>query len=179
MKVLILNGAAESGKGTVVEYIKHCFLINALEYSSIDYVKKVAVDQFGWDGEKDAKGRILLSEIKQLMINYNDLPFKKVAEVISDCVSFNEDLLVVDVREPEEIRKVVKQCKIMEIDCAACKVERKEAESRAKKQKLHPKGDLAYDSYAYDYYINNDGTLYDLELVVGHVLKPFFRRSEI
>ena len=78
MKVLITNGPARSGKGTVTKYLKELFSLDIVSYSSIDYVKKVAEEKFGWDKEKDIAGRNLLAGIKQLMINYNDLPTKRV-----------------------------------------------------------------------------------------------------
>lgn len=162
MKVLIMNGAAESGKGAVVKYIEEIFGIKIVSYSSIDYIKEVAKDKFGWNGRKDPKDRILLATIKQALIAYNDLPTKKVIHKIEECVIFKEDLLVVDIREPDEIEKLVNHCSKIKIVCHTCRVYNVEAEYNAQKNELNLTGDRLYGKYDYDINIYNNGTLEDL-----------------
>ncbi|MCP4650404.1 MAG: hypothetical protein GY853_10045 [PVC group bacterium] len=182
MDVLILNGTAESGKGTVVKYLESLFSFNITEYSSIDYVKKVARRDFGWDGQKDVAGRNLLAAIKQLMIAYNDLPLKKVILQMNESLLFGIDILVVDIREPDEIEKVVKYCEEQDITCYTCRIINTKAENKAEKSGLSLTGDRLYGEYDYNIYIINNGTLKELKeqvsLVFGTIYKEAERRKE-
>ena len=170
MKVLILNGAAESGKDTTIEFLKKYFRLDIFAYSSIDYVKEVAKENFGWDGEKDVAGRNLLAGIKQLMIGYNDMPTRKVASTIDEAVLFGVDVLAVAIREPDEIEKLVNHCKSVKLSCTTCRVYNEKSEKTAKASELSLTGDRLYGQYDYDIKIHNNGTLKELEL---EVIKKF------
>lgn len=182
MIVLILNGPAAGGKGTVCKLLRSTFDLNVIEYSSIDYVKKTAKDKFGWDGKKDAKGRVLLSKVKQLMIEYNDLPFKKVVQVIEytkkfsmlHSIKFNIDVLAVDVREPEEISKIVEYCDTNNIIRRTCLVNNTKAERKAIDCALDKLGDLSFNKYVYDIILQNDLTISHLEKKVRSAFSLMF-----
>ena len=66
-KVFIINGAAGVGKDTFVEIAKYKIFIKTglptYNISSVDNVK-TAAKILGWDGEKDARGRKFLSDLK-------------------------------------------------------------------------------------------------------------------
>lgn len=174
MIVLILNGTAESGKGTVVEFIEQQFEVYAVSYSSIDYVKDVAKAKFGWDGVKDTKGRNLLAGIKQLMIGYNDMPTKKVIINLKEAIMFAQDLFVVDIREPDEIEKLVEHCAKVEVRCVTCRINNKRAETLAKENGLSLTGDRLYGKYDYNLDIYNDGSLDELKGQVKRIFTPIF-----
>jgi hypothetical protein len=162
LKILILNGPAESGKGEVARIIKQYLPFEVIQYSSIDFVKDVAKEKFGWDGVKDVKGRNLLSAIKQSMIAYNDLPTKKIIEIINYYIK-STYLITIDVREPDEIDKLVKWCKEKNITCHTCRISNTEKELEAERSGLSLTGDRMYGRYNYDIYIYNNEGLYDLE----------------
>jgi len=163
IKVLIMNGPAESGKGTVAKYLKELFEFKIGEYSSITYVKAVAIGTFDWNGKKDTAGRNLLAGIKQAMIAYNDLPTKKVIEEIDRASAYNVDILIVDIREPDEIEKLVTICKFKSLQCVTCRVINTKAEIEAEKNDLSITGDRLYGKYDYDVEIDNNGTLEQLK----------------
>ena len=118
VKYYILNGVSTAGKDTFASYCKgyEDYLIHVMQFSSVDWIKMKA-KQLGWDGNKDEKGRNLLSGMKHLLTEYNDVPFKKTVENIRFWTSMDEDktssffddyewlLVFIDVREPEEIDK--------------------------------------------------------------------------
>ena len=91
MKVYIVNGPPGCGKTTFsnmatdisTEYYKNELkgYPVALNLSTVDSVKLKA-RQLGWDGNKDDKGRALLSGLKQLLLNYDDSPFLDVVKRI-------------------------------------------------------------------------------------------------
>jgi len=177
MKVLIMNGPAESGKGTVVKYIKELFVdMEITEYSSINYVKEVAFEHFGWDGVKDTKGRNLLSAIKQTMIAYNDYPTKKIVYTID--TALGTDLLVVDIREPDEIEKLVNHCKDINIVCHTCRVINTKIENDVDRVgELSLTGDRLYGEYDYDINIRNNGTLEELKKEVLNIFGNIYENG--
>ncbi|MBT4876328.1 MAG: hypothetical protein HOJ48_01220 [Desulfobacula sp.] len=159
MKIFILNGPAEAGKGTLVEYFKESTWLDTHSYSSIDWIKKVAKKEFGWDGVKDARGRNLLAGLKQVAIAYNDIPTKKVILEIESAIVFKIDLLFVDIREPDEIEKLVTHCKTVGLPCVAVRVINTQAELKAEKNGLSLTGDRLYGEYSYDIEIENNSTM--------------------
>jgi hypothetical protein len=173
-RVLILNAPAESGKGTVSAYLKILFKLNMKEYSSIDYVKEVAREKFRWDGEKTPEGRNLLAGIKQVMIAYNDMPTQKVIAEIEWAIRYKLDLLIVDIREPDEIEKLVTYCEGVELECYTCRIHNEQAETRAETSGLSLTGDRLYGEYDYDIDIYNNGTLEDLERYVAESFGRIF-----
>jgi len=73
---IIINGRGGCGKDTFCDCIRARSGEGAVRaYSSIDAIKYVALSG-GWDGEKDEAGRLLLSELKEAFVKYNDLPFE-------------------------------------------------------------------------------------------------------
>lgn len=110
MKIICVNGYARSGKDTFCEY---AFVNRGLVYnhSTIDIVKKIAVD-IGWDGVKDEKGRKFLSDLKDCLTEYNDLPTQCVLRqirtklsIVLDEENHDDTIFLVQMREPEEIKR--------------------------------------------------------------------------
>lgn len=110
MKIICVNGYARSGKDTFCDAV---FYNRGLvyPYSTIDEIKRLAL-QFGWDGKKDAKGRKLLSDLKDCLTEYNNFPTKYIIEQIKVRLEILEDkklhddvVFLVQMREPEEIKQ--------------------------------------------------------------------------
>lgn len=84
-----------------------------MDISTVDLVKSLAV-KAGWDGTKTPKNRKFLSDLKQLLIEWDDIPYK---DVIKTAQNKREDLdaygithtlyVFIQCREPEEIQKFV------------------------------------------------------------------------
>ncbi len=62
MKILLINGKAQSGKSLLAEKLASK-LSNAKCYHNADAVKSIAKAMYSWDGIKDDKGRELLISI--------------------------------------------------------------------------------------------------------------------
>lgn len=71
MKVILICGKARSGKNQLADFIKEyldvdrkgAYFDRTLIRGNAQSVKDVAVKQYNWNGEKDAKGRQLLIDI--------------------------------------------------------------------------------------------------------------------
>jgi len=104
-QIVIINGQGGVGKDTVCNILKKYYQVRIV--SAIDKIKEIA-SYGGWDGQKDLKGRKLLSDIKMAFCKYNDLPYKEmVQEIDSFFANENEQILFIHVREPQEIHKLV------------------------------------------------------------------------
>lgn len=105
--VIVINGQGRSGKDTICKITAKRYKIKNV--SAIDPVKKIAAE-FGWQGEKDDKARKMLADLKQILIAYNDYPFKYIMQNVSDFMLSDEQIMFAHIRESDEIAKVVKAC---------------------------------------------------------------------
>lgn len=158
MIVIILNGPAESGKGTFLEILKELFDLSYTKYSSIAWAKMVAEKHFGWDGQtKTIEDREMIGKIKRLGIEYDDIPFKKVMSFYRRSFANHDDLFVTDVREPLEIEKLVVAFQFLRIKCLTIRIHNLEKEKYAAKNL--DVADNQYQYYEYDIGIPNNGTI--------------------
>ena len=157
MKIVIVNGRGRVGKDLFCEYAHdNCGLVYPI--STVDRVKQVALFA-GWSGEKDARGRKFLSDLKDAMSEYDDLPRKYVLDWMRQKLDIYEGSMVgtddivflVHAREPEDIKRWVE-----ENGARALLIYRPNAE---KSWGNH--ADDEVENYDYDYYLTNDGSLYD------------------
>lgn len=163
VKVVVINGAPGSGK-TTFEYMCQS-LCNPLKdenknlkvdiYSTIDFVKYLATLS-GWDGTKTPKNRKFLSDLKDLLTEWNNVPFKKVEEVVKvkACDKATDWILFVDCREPKEIQKIKEQ-----LGGVTVFIQRESAED----SETSNHADANVYDFDYDIYIDNNETIIDLE----------------
>lgn len=151
MKIYIVNGMPTSGKTTFEQFsasyigTEKCKII-----STIDCVKMVA-KICGWKGEKDSKSRKFLSDLKDLLTNYNDLPFEYINKEINK--SAQDTTFFIDCREPDEIERLRDALKAKTILIRRSDIENINWDNHADSEVLN---------YNYDYIVENNGTLQDL-----------------
>lgn len=109
MKILIINGKPRTGKTTFCKAAtQKCGLV--YYYSTIDEVKRLA-ELIGWDRQKDAKGRKFLSNLKDILTEYTDLPHQHLIKQIQQhCEKYkntpeiiNNLIFLIESREPDDI----------------------------------------------------------------------------
>ena len=164
MKVFVINGFPGSGKTTMEEYCVN-YLNQFDKYknkvhiiSSIDSVKQIA-KQIGWNGAKKAEDRKFLSDLKKLLKDYNDFPYKSVKRkiiraVYRDSKDSENHIIFIDSREPEEIKRFKKDFKAKTV----C-IRRKELENRI----WSNESDSNVLKTEYNIYISNDGSIEDFK----------------
>lgn len=160
-KVICVNGAKRSGKDTFTQLCQQ-YLGEDRSYavSSVDFVKWVAKEA-GWDGTKTEKDRKFLSDLKDLLTQWNDVPYHKIMESVSDrilyqkarCIDCNNLVVFVHVREPEEIAKLAERVNAKTLLIRRASAEEVTCSNHADEEVLN---------YDYDYVIDNNGTLSDL-----------------
>ena len=152
-KVFITNGSAGNGKDTFAEFLNKYILV--FKYSSIDLVKEM-YESIGIDrNSKDEKKRKLYSDTKDMLTKYDDIPFKDIKSIVTDFRKggIEADALLIDIREPEEIARAVKEFGAETILIRNPNVEKVKSNH----------ADANVENYNYDYIIENDGTLEQLD----------------
>lgn len=151
--VIVINGSAGVGKDTICRLVgKHYSVMNI---SSVDPIKKIAADN-GWDGRKDEKSRKFLADLKQLFVDFNDLPQKYLIEKYQEFLQGDKEILFVHIREPKEISKF--KSSVGE-SCVTLLV-RGRADT---KKEWNNSADADVENYQYDFYYLNDKSLDELK----------------
>ncbi len=167
-KVFILNGVGTSGKGTFAEFVGK--YISTHKYSIVDLPKEAA-KVLGWDGGKTEKDRKFLSDIMDLSTEYNDSPFRDVLSVVTDFKNnlIEDELLFIDMRDPKDIARAVETFGAETILIRNPNVE--------KIQGNH--ADANVEDYEYDYIIENNGTLEQLDKMAKLFVREIICWNEV
>lgn len=153
-KIIILNGFGGCGKDTFVNICKK--KVKTEHWSSINFYK-IITTQMGWLGTKEQKDRKFLSDLKRLSLQYNDKPFELTKERIELFLNkYNENsLLFIDIRENEEIQKIIQEYPSNIIKVLI-------TNNRIKNNFENYSDAYVYD-INYDYVIDNSETIDELE----------------
>ena len=161
---VIINGFPRSGKDTFVELCETQTLdnVSCILISSVDAVKEAA-KILGWDGEKDSKGRNFLSDLKDISTREYDGPMEYMCNKLNKAVFMNNTVVAfMAIREPIEIEKFVKQFS----DTKSIIIKRDSVKGI---QSCH--ADINVEKAKYDFVINNNGSLEDLEDVAKQFME--------
>ena len=150
-QIVIINGSGGVGKDTFVEFCKK--YAKVLNISSVDKVKEAANILTGWNGEKDEKSRKLLSDLKEIGVKYNDAPLKYICNEVDEFNNSENELMFIHIRESEEIEKCRQKC-----NAKTLLITNKNVPAISSNH-----SDKEVNEYDYDYYINNDGSLSELD----------------
>jgi len=158
MSIYIVNGAPGAGKTTFEHNVQEIAGTNFCHIlSTITPIKEIA-QSVGWDGTKDLKSRKFLSDLKDLLTEWNDYPFKYVCEQVrrieGDWGEYGvrpEDIVIfIDCREPKEIKKLCDKLGAKSLLIRRATVENYEKSNHADEEVLN---------YNYDIVIENNGNL--------------------
>ena len=150
--VFVVNGKPRAGKDTFAQILNE--YVNVYKYSSVTKVKEIA-KQCGWDGKKEERDRKFLHELKMLTTWYSDMSHK---DILAEIEKFNNDeidadVFVVDIREPEEIKRLVEVTPAITIFIENDNVPAITSNA----------ADANVENYEYDVRIQNNGTLDEFE----------------
>lgn len=168
MKYFIINGRPRSGKDTFVNFCLEELGAFGKLISTVDFVKKIATE-CGWDGTKDLKNRKFLSDLKDLLTNWGDVPYKKTLQEIDmfkfdlDCWNVSDKGVVfIMCREPKEIERFERELNAKSLLIRRASVEFEQQSNHADSEVLNHK---------YDYIIENNGTIDELKEKAKEFLK--------
>lgn len=154
--VVIINGAGGVGKDTICSVLSDHFI--TYTYSSITPIKEAAA-VIGWEGEKTDRDRKMLSDLKNICIEYNDLPFKYMSEKLEEVRTYRiADVVIFHIREPQEIDKFKRYVIDRGYTCKTLLIR-----SERVQQSYGNHADDDVENYPYDMVYQNDGTLENLD----------------
>ena len=163
MKIVVINGTGGAGKDTFVVMCKDILgAERILNISTVDFVKEVAI-MCGWNGTKTPKNRKFLSDLKDLLTEWDNVPFDKIISDIDAWAyeriavgDYEQSIAFVHCREPKEIEKIVEHYNIDDNPMVTTLLIRRGAAENVQ-QINHADNDVL--NYSYDYTIYNDSTL--------------------
>lgn len=159
-QVIVISGSGGCGKDTFVEFCR-TYSSNVMNKSSVSYVKQVA-RYCGWNETKTEKDREFLSNLKDCLTKWNDMPFKDMEKFITAC---KNKIIFLHIREPKEIERMKKEYNARTLLILNHNVPQIKSNH----------ADANVEDYNYDYIINNSGTLDDLKMSAKCFLKEISR----
>ena len=102
--VIVINGQGGCGKDSICHIMSKYY--NVKNISTVDPIKAIA-KYAGWNGEKGDKARKMLADLKQVFIEYCDLPLNFVLQEAEKFNSDENDIMFVHCRESVEIQKII------------------------------------------------------------------------
>ena len=157
MKIFIVNGIGASGKSSFEQYVQEVTKDKPVIITSIiDYVKDIDICA-GWDGGKTMADRKFLSNLKDILTEWNDSPMQEIVNQIEDIrVHEGDDSIVfIDMREPDDIDRFIANSKD---EVSTVLVRRIEKEGT----NYGNRADDNVFNYNYDIVIENNKDLLDL-----------------
>lgn len=168
--LFIINGKPRAGKDTFVEFVSK--YIPTKNYSSIDKVKEIAI-QCGWNGRKSERDRKFLSDLKKLLEAYNDLPFNYCLCEFKEFLYSDDTLMFLHIREPENINIMLAAVTDFNSDFYR-NIDIKDRiivytlfVNRDGCSVTSNSSDANVTNYDYDFYIDNDGDIQDLDRIAS------------
>ena len=164
LKVCCISAKARHGKDTaaamIAEYLESKGKKVLITHYA-DLLKFICKNYFGWNGDKDEKGRTLLQYVGTDVVGKQIPEFW--AEFIVSVLKFFpgqwDFVLIPDCRYPIEVEKISKH-----FDTRLIRIERPNFISTLTSEQLKHKSETSLDNYEYDAKIINDGTLEDFKL---------------
>lgn len=153
-RIIAMNGSGRVGKGSFVAACKH-YLQEVQYVSYVDYVRYKIAPLLGYLGGKTERDRKFLSDLQDISSEYNDYPYFRLDNMIQYFFKTTRGsaVLFIDIREPNIIKRVVddygaKTVLLRRTDAPNIKGNHADAE---------------VENYDYDFYIDNNGSLEDLQ----------------
>lgn len=180
--IVVVNGAPRAGKDTFCEMVQKIMEERVGPYScriisTVDFVKEVA--KFcGWNGQKTPKDRKFLSDLKDILTQWDDVPYKDIISSYEGCKKIwkqfgydeEECLYFIMCREPKEIQKFVDR-----MGAWTLIVERKEVDNLP--QSNH--ADSEIHNYHYDIRVKNNYSLEHLKISANIFVEQFLKGEKL
>jgi hypothetical protein len=157
MKIIPISGKARSGKDCTAQIISK--QLTAKGYKVLiahygDLVKYICKMFFGWDGNKDEKGRTLLQFVgtDRVRSAYPEFWVDFIEDILTFFPNEWDYVLIPDARFPNEINRL----KENGWECISLRVNRNVENNLTTEQKNHP-SETALDNFEFNYVISNNG----------------------
>lgn len=170
--VLIVNGYPLAGKDTFCAFAKDMFC--CIEHSTVSTIKRIAMNEFGWSGDKTPEARHMLSDLKDFYTKWFNGPFNEIVRIINFQIKYNKmdelpptEFIFLHIREPQEITKVQEWCRRNGIECYTVFINR---DIKGDTNKISNHADKNVEKIMYDVYIGNNNSLEMFKINTLHFL---------
>lgn len=161
--IIMLSGAAGSGKDTACRIIRRSWNYPKAERFAFADALKATATNLTWDGTKDVRGRKFLQDLGRAARAYNpDVWVNIVANEIQ--ATQPEIAIITDFRYPNEAA-VMKE-KFGDVFTVRLTGRATDLQTNKKDSSEH-----ALDNYTFDYYICNNGSLAEFEAKLMYMMK--------
>lgn len=172
MKVVLISGKAQNGKDTVGQILRKQLMQDGnrvLLTHYADLLKYICKNYFGWDGQKDEKGRAMLQYVgTDVVRKQNPTMWVDFVSMILRYFHDNWDYVIIpDTRFKDEISTLIKDG----FYTLHLRVERPNFKSNLTEEQLNHPSETELDDVVPDYKIINDGNLDKLEAEVKAWIK--------
>ncbi|MBP3630077.1 MAG: hypothetical protein J6J23_01170 [Clostridia bacterium] len=165
----VINGKGGVGKDSFCDAVATTFDVRNI--SSVDPVKSIA-KMAGWSGAKEDKDRKFLSDLKQLLTDYNELPTSYcLSEFKKFLASEVETIMFVHIREPKEIQKFIDAT---DGRCLSLLIRRPEID-----RVYGNASDDNVENYDYDYVYENNKSLEEMEADVIEFISRVIEKESL
>lgn len=178
MHIFTVSGKARNGKDSVADIMMKKLYGKSIKIAMADYLKFMASKYYGWDGEKDEKGRTILQQLGTERIreelNYDLFHVERVCQDIKIIENVYDYVFIPDVRFVNEVRYT--QAKFP-YNTTTIHVDRIGFISPLTEEQQNHRSENDLDGFQFDYNIVSLDGLDNLEkqidLVLGHIIKQF------
>ena len=174
IEIIIINGTGGVGKDTFVELCKEYalklpYMVNIYNYSTITSIKQIAYG-IGWAGTKTEKDRKFLSDLKDLLTQYNDYSYQYIKDIILDIKEHKtktDSIVFIHCREPNEIQRFVDDYNAETVLIRRPQI--KPANNHA---------DMEVENFNYDYIIDNSGSIKELKVKAEKFINNIIKEKD-
>lgn len=107
MKIYVINGYGGSGKTTFENMVRKHSKTKGNITSMVEIVKHYA-EQMGWKGSKEDKDRKFLSDLKDCLTEWADIPMTYVYNRVKEFEELGDGYCFIDAREEPDIQRIKK-----------------------------------------------------------------------
>lgn len=173
MNVFLIAGKAHSGKGLVAKIIKNNLsgVSVITEYSK--YLKLYAKEILGWNGDDYSKPRSFLqqlgNEIIKIKMDNKFFLINRMKDDLKIYENYVNNVIIADIRFPEEITSLSN----LNYNMISINVLRENCNDDLSIDERKHYSENALDNCSFDYVIDNNGSLEELEnkikMIIGEV----------
>lgn len=174
--IITISGKARAGKDTVAELLKDRLEdkdLNVLILHNADYLKFVAKEYFGWNGEKDERGRTLLQVLGTDVVRRRvpDMWVGTVSKLIKGLESVFDVFIVPDCRFENEVGVLEKEHRL--VKSVHVKRTGNWDNGLSDEQKNHL-SETSMEGFNFDYYLEGKDIL-ELKVEVAHLTEDILK----